>query len=128
VGRLLKSKCLEISGKACSDKAAVALLTLGWAARIAAVDQHERSKAYPDRYPCNRDSLGIELVGKSLDKQTYEPVTAGARVLSHGASDHESRAARPLCARPLLRRRSGSLSRSLVHVRDPRRRYGDHHL
>lgn len=76
VGRLLKSKCLEISGKACSDKAAVALLTLGWAARIAAVDQHERAKAYPDRYPFNRDSLGIELVGKSLDKQNYEPVTA----------------------------------------------------
>lgn len=53
VGRRIKSKCLEVYRGACTDVAALQLLALGWSARIAAIDAHERGKAYPDRYPVN---------------------------------------------------------------------------
>lgn len=52
------------------------ILTMSWASQIKALDAHEREKAYPHRYPVNSDSLGIELVGKSVDAKTYESVTA----------------------------------------------------
>jgi N-acetyl-anhydromuramyl-L-alanine amidase AmpD len=77
VGRRIKSKCLEVHKATCADVAAVKLLALSWAARVSAIDAHERAKAYPDRYPVNREALGIELVGRSVDGKAYEAVTAG---------------------------------------------------
>lgn len=53
LGRRIKSKCLEVYRGACTDVAALQLLALGWSARIAAIDAHERGKAYPNRYPVN---------------------------------------------------------------------------
>jgi N-acetylmuramyl-L-alanine amidase, negative regulator of ampC, ampD len=75
VGKLIKSKCLEIDASSCDiDTAKLKLLT--WRQRINAIDKHERSKSYPARYPVNADSIGIEIVGKSIDSETYEAVTA----------------------------------------------------
>ena len=39
-------------------------------------DKDEWLKPYPQRYPGNRDSIGIELVGMHIDENTYEPITA----------------------------------------------------
>jgi N-acetyl-anhydromuramyl-L-alanine amidase AmpD len=75
VGRLIKSKCLELHKQQCSDANALQLATLAWSAQIKALDTHERAKAYPHRYPVNDDSVGIELVGRSVDTRTYEAVT-----------------------------------------------------
>jgi N-acetyl-anhydromuramyl-L-alanine amidase AmpD len=52
------------------------ILTLSWSARIKALDTHERAKSYPNRYPVNSDSVGIELVGKHIDDKAYEAVTS----------------------------------------------------
>ena len=71
VGRLIKSRCLELRGAACKDAAIANVMALGWAARIKAIDQTERQKAYPDRFPVNSDSIGIELVGRHLDSASY---------------------------------------------------------
>jgi hypothetical protein len=44
-----------------------------------AVDRHERTKKYPDRYPGNDDAIGIEITGRALnrfkDDPAYEPLT-----------------------------------------------------
>ena len=44
-------------------------------AQFKAMDSHERLKAYPERYPVNSDSVGIEIVGKHIDDKQYEAVT-----------------------------------------------------
>jgi N-acetyl-anhydromuramyl-L-alanine amidase AmpD len=75
VGKLIRSRCLEISGKSCPDGAIAKAATMGWTSRIKQIDQIERKKSYPDRYPVNSDSIGIELVGMHVDEKTYEPLT-----------------------------------------------------
>jgi len=44
--------------------------------RVKNLSNHEGDKAYPDRYPTNSDSIGVELVG-NFDKKTktYDTVT-----------------------------------------------------
>ncbi len=76
VGRLIKSKCLSLNKANCKNPAMTKILTLSWAAQIKALDTHERSKQYPDRFPVNSDSIGIELVGKHVDDKTYQAVTS----------------------------------------------------
>jgi N-acetyl-anhydromuramyl-L-alanine amidase AmpD len=39
------------------------------------VNKREQAKAYPKRWPGNSDSIGIEMVGKSLDEHTFEKPT-----------------------------------------------------
>lgn len=51
------------------------ILALSWTNQIKALDAHERAKAYPDRYPVNSDSVGIELVGAHIDDKNYEKIT-----------------------------------------------------
>ena len=80
VGRLIKSKCLTLNKNNCSNPAMTKILTMSWRSRIKALDSHERAKSYPDRYPVNSDSVGIELVGKHLDDKSYETVTADQNV------------------------------------------------
>jgi N-acetyl-anhydromuramyl-L-alanine amidase AmpD len=51
-----------------------------WSDKFKKVLQHERQKSYPDRYPMNSDSIGIELVGlylggKTSDKGPFEKMT-----------------------------------------------------
>jgi N-acetyl-anhydromuramyl-L-alanine amidase AmpD len=38
---------------------------------VHSVDHIEEGKKYPDRYPDNSDSIGIEVVGKSIDESNY---------------------------------------------------------
>ncbi|WP_010325299.1 N-acetylmuramoyl-L-alanine amidase [Marinobacterium stanieri] len=51
-----------------------------WSEKFKKVLQHERKKDYPDRYPMNSDSIGIEIVGLYLgsstsDKGLFEELT-----------------------------------------------------
>ena len=75
VGRRIRSKCLEISKTQCNDKNMAKLMAYSWSKRVVAIDGYERQKNYPDRFPVNSDSIGIELVGKHVDDKTYTPVT-----------------------------------------------------
>ena len=75
VGRLIKSKCLTISKRSCNSASMAKILALSWTNQIKALDAHERAKAYPDRYPVNSDSVGIELVGAHIDDKNYEKIT-----------------------------------------------------
>lgn len=59
------------------------ILAMSWANQIKALDANERAKAYPDRYPVNSDSIGIELVGKHIDNKTYETATVQQNTSLH---------------------------------------------
>ncbi len=76
VGRLIKSKCLTINKNSCNSASMAKILAMSWTNQIKALDAHERAKTYSHRYPVNSDSIGIELVGKHIDKKTYETITA----------------------------------------------------
>jgi N-acetyl-anhydromuramyl-L-alanine amidase AmpD len=76
IGRLIKSRCLALKGTQCKDAGLAKAMALGWAARIKAIDQIERQKPWPDRFPVNGDSIGIELVGRHLDDVAYETLTS----------------------------------------------------
>jgi N-acetyl-anhydromuramyl-L-alanine amidase AmpD len=62
VGKI-KSKCYE--EKTCTPDEQKAIKSMiqdkNWSSEI---NKHESEKAYPDRYPNNSDSIGIEVVGK----------------------------------------------------------------
>jgi N-acetyl-anhydromuramyl-L-alanine amidase AmpD len=75
VGRLIKSKCLTIKKENCNSVEMAKILTMSWSNRIKAINSLERTKNYPNRYPLNSDSIGIELVGKHIDEKIYEAVT-----------------------------------------------------
>lgn len=94
VGRLIKSRCLEITPSTCADPNLAKVKALGWSARINEIDRIERQKSYPERFPVNSDSLGIELVGRHVDDTTYEAVTlaqnASLRWLLDALYDHFS--------------------------------------
>jgi N-acetyl-anhydromuramyl-L-alanine amidase AmpD len=75
VGRLIKSKCLTINQQSCNSANMAKILAMSWTRQIKALDANERAKSYPHRYPVNSDSIGIELVGKHIDKKRYETVT-----------------------------------------------------
>ena len=46
-----------------------------YAIRIKNLSRHEIAKAYPDRYPTNEDSVGIEIVGRfDAASNAYEVV------------------------------------------------------
>jgi len=76
VGKLIKSKCLTVNKSSCDTAAMARMLAMSWTRQINAIDAHERAKPYPDRYPVNDDSIGIELVGMHIDDDSYEAVTA----------------------------------------------------
>jgi N-acetyl-anhydromuramyl-L-alanine amidase AmpD len=76
VGRYIRSKCLAIDKTSCDSAQMAKIQALSWTLQIKALDTHERTKNYPERYPMNSDSVGIELVGKHLDAARYEVVTA----------------------------------------------------
>lgn len=75
VGRLIKSRCLALN-TGCDSVAMAKILALSWIDQIKAIDAHERAKTYPARYPVNSETVGVELVGKHIDDQRYEIVTA----------------------------------------------------
>jgi N-acetyl-anhydromuramyl-L-alanine amidase AmpD len=75
VGRLIQSRCLEIHKESCADADLAKAKLLHWRAQFKAIDKIEREKEYPERFPVNSDSIGIELVGKHVDKKSYECAT-----------------------------------------------------
>lgn len=72
IGRLIKSKCLEIDKNKCKDLNFAKIMAMSWSQKIKAIDKIERQKTYPDRFPVNSDSIGIEIVGKHIDTKEYE--------------------------------------------------------
>ena len=75
VGRRIKSKCLAIDKSSCDSAAMAKILAMSWRQQLKAIDSHERAKSYPQRFPVNSDSIGIEIVGSHIDDKTYEAVT-----------------------------------------------------
>ena len=65
---LLRSRCLE--KKDCPPVEIEKVSRMKRTIR----SRHETKKSWPDRYPSNSDSIGIEIVGSSKDN-IYEPVT-----------------------------------------------------
>lgn len=76
VGRLIRSRCLELGANSCKDASLAKAMTLGWAARIKEIDRIEREKDYPERFPVNSDSIGIEIVGRHVSDTAYEALSA----------------------------------------------------
>ncbi len=79
VGKI-KSKCYETS--ACSKSqlhAAMSILSIpgkSYPDRVSDLYKNEKGKNYPDRYPLNEDSIGIEIVGNyNISKKIYESVS-----------------------------------------------------
>ena len=70
----LRSRCMVLGIKNCSDPAYAALKGMSFGQQKSFTDQHERKKPYPERYPMNADSVGIEIVGKSLAEGTYDAI------------------------------------------------------
>lgn len=75
VGKYIKSKCLELKRENCANEKNIQNSTIAWTAKKIAIDLAERDKDYPDRFPVNNDSVGIELVGKNTGEKSYQPVT-----------------------------------------------------
>ena len=78
VGKI-RSRCYEKKICSKSDLKAVTSLLFAkgksYSARIKAVHNLEKSKPYPERFPLNEDSIGIEIVGNYDDKtKTYEAI------------------------------------------------------
>jgi len=80
VGKI-RSRCIET--KLCS-KTELSLANsiylkkgLSYPVRVKNVHLHEKGKSYPDRYPTNNDSIGIEIVGNYFkSNSTYESVNS----------------------------------------------------
>jgi len=78
VGKV-RSRCIET--KSCS-KAELSTANsiylkkgLSYSVRVKNMHNHEKSKSYPNRYPTNNDSIGIEIVGNYIKRNgTYESV------------------------------------------------------
>lgn len=75
IGKLIRSKCLTLNTANCKTPEMAKVLVLGWKRQWPALDKIERAKKYPDRYPVNSDSIGIELVGRHVSNTAYEAVT-----------------------------------------------------
>jgi len=84
VGKI-RSRCIET--KLCSkNELSIANAIyfkkgISYPVRVRNVHDHEKLKSYPDRYPTNNDSLGIELVGQyNKSTQSFESVNAKQNV------------------------------------------------
>ncbi|KGM57793.1 hypothetical protein N799_01115 [Lysobacter arseniciresistens ZS79] len=80
---LIKSKCM--AEDTCPRTEQKTISSWGWAPRR--IHDHEKAKPYPDRYPMNEDSVGIEVVSRCLrecgpgdsDSAVWEDPTAEQR-------------------------------------------------
>ncbi|WP_206999791.1 peptidoglycan recognition protein family protein [Trinickia mobilis] len=73
VGRM-QSRCIVT--KKCTPAELKA--AIGASKSPVALTKHEMKKSFPDRFPSNEDSIGIELVGKAIGpekQEVYEAVT-----------------------------------------------------
>jgi N-acetyl-anhydromuramyl-L-alanine amidase AmpD len=76
---MIKSRCYEEKSCDSAELEAVKSILFNkgqvYSVRVKNLSNHEREKSYPDRYPSNADSIGIEIVGgmtKNGNKQEYE--------------------------------------------------------
>jgi N-acetyl-anhydromuramyl-L-alanine amidase AmpD len=79
VGKI-RAKCQEMKACAADELKAINAILFkrgeSYAVRIKHLHDHESDKAYPDRYPTNEDSLGIEIVSPFNDKaDAYDSVS-----------------------------------------------------
>lgn len=74
VGRLIKAKCLSVIDVECDSEKMDKMLAMSWSKQIKAINASERLKSYPQRYPVNSDSIGIEIVGSHLKDNEFEVV------------------------------------------------------
>lgn len=77
VGKI-RSRCDSLGS--CDSTETSAIQTIlkakdSYSNKVKKIDQHESQKPYPQRYPSNSDSIGIEVVGKQK-KGEYENPTA----------------------------------------------------
>lgn len=85
----IKSRCYETH--TCSDMVTKQYSSMEklkpWSKMfVAPVDQIERAKPYPARYPDNADSIGIEIVGKHVggdESELYEKPTEAQQASLH---------------------------------------------
>lgn len=80
VGKL-RSRCLQTKQCSAAEISAANAVYLkkgvSYSVKVNDLHQHEKGKSYPDRYPSNSDSVGIEIVGSYDSKsQSYESVNA----------------------------------------------------
>lgn len=80
VGKL-RSRCLETKQCSAAETSAANAIYLkkgdSYSVKVGNLHKHEKAKTYPDRYPSNGDSVGIEIVGSYDTKsQSYESVNA----------------------------------------------------
>lgn len=78
----MRSRCLITHKYAPAELRKAIQLENAW--RTQEISDRERKKSWPDRFPANTDSIGIELVGAAFKKDPsdkksqnyiYEPVT-----------------------------------------------------
>lgn len=79
VGKL-QARCFVEKTCTPAEDAAIKVIqsTKGMKNRVAQLNTHEAAKNYPNRFPGNSDSLGIEVVGKAVgpkNKEVYEDPT-----------------------------------------------------
>ena len=78
VGRI-QSRCYKLSNCSVDELKEIKLLLFNkadsYSARIKNLSDHEAEKAYPDRYPNNSDSIGIELVAEFSEPDGYDEAT-----------------------------------------------------
>ncbi len=77
VGRI-KSRCMD-SGS-CSAEESKLIRSWGWAP--GKVHDHEKKKSYPERYPMNADSVGIEVVADHDGSRWEAPTSAQSQAIA----------------------------------------------
>jgi N-acetyl-anhydromuramyl-L-alanine amidase AmpD len=79
VGKI-QSRCYALKSCSVDELAAVKGILFNkadsYSARLSKLNTHEQAKPYPDRYPSNADSIGIEIVSGFSASKGYEDVTA----------------------------------------------------
>lgn len=80
VGKI-KSKCYENNSCTTAQLQQVTNILFAkgksYSSRISNLHSHEKAKPYPDRFPLNSDSIGIEIVGNyDSAAKSYESVSA----------------------------------------------------
>lgn len=78
VGKI-KSRCVE-EGTCSAEESRLAGVR-GF--NPTATHNHEKAKHYPQRYPLNEDSVGIEVVARYVDGRWEAPTVAQAAAISH---------------------------------------------
>ncbi len=76
VGKI-RAKCMDFKSCTAADQSAINTILAGkkipYSKKVGQIHQHEESKAYPNRYPTNDDSIGIEVASKMVEGAYEDP-------------------------------------------------------